>query len=168
MAKKLRIITTGGTFDKLYDPIRGELTFDGSRVPGILAESRCSLDVECEGPLAIDSLYMNDDQRKEVARLCLGSPEEKVVVVHGTDTMVATAKVVLDSMPKGDKHAIVFTGAMVPYSLENSDAAFNIGFAAAAAQFLPPGVYIAMNALVFPADKVRKDRSIGRFVGESL
>lgn len=168
MGKELRIITTGGTFDKLYDPIKGELTFQGSQLPRILAQSRCTLDVELEGPLAIDSLFMNDEQRREVADLCLGSPERMVIVVHGTDTMVETAHVLLDKRTSEDRHTVVFTGAMVPYSLELSDAVFNLGCAEASVQLLEPGVYICMSGKIFPADKVTKDRSKGIFVGDNL
>lgn len=168
MAKQLRIITTGGTFDKLYDPIKGELTFQGSQLPRILSQSRCSLDIEHEGPLAIDSLFMNETQREEVAQLCIRSPERMVVVVHGTDTMVETANVLLKKRAEDDNHTVVFTGAMVPYSLENSDAVFNLGCAETAVQLLEPGVYICMSGKVFQADKVHKDRGHGLFVGENL
>ncbi|MBO4387995.1 MAG: asparaginase [Spirochaetales bacterium] len=164
MAESIRIITTGGTFDKLYDPITGELTFRESQLPAILAQSRCSVDVKLEGPLAIDSLYMNDDQRREVAKLCLSSPQRMVVVVHGTDTMVETAKVVLSERGADDGHVIVFTGAMVPFSLQGSDAVFNLGCAQTAVQLLGPGVYICMSGRIFEADKVRKDRSRGVFI----
>lgn len=168
MSKQLRIITTGGTFDKLYDPIKGELVFRDSQLPRILEQSRCTLDVEVEGPLAIDSLYMNEDQRMKVAELCLRSPENRVVVVHGTDTMVETANVVLSRKAPDDEHVIVFTGAMVPYSLERSDAVFNLGCAESAVQLLPPGVYICMSGRIFRADKVRKDRENGIFVGDGF
>lgn len=168
MLKQIRIITTGGTFDKLYDEIRGELTFKESQLPRILKQSRCTVDVVLEGPLAIDSLFMKEEQRIEVADLCLKSPQKLVVVVHGTDTMVETANVLLRRRPADDDHVVVFTGAMVPYSLENSDAVFNLGCAETAVQLLDRGVYICMSGMVFPADKVTKDRRHGVFCGENL
>lgn len=163
MAKELRIITTGGTFDKEYDAIKGELTFKESQLPRILKQSRCTLDVLIEGPLAIDSLYMNEEQRQEVALLCQRSPEKRVLVVHGTDTMVQTAKLVKSILDKDDQHVVVFTGAMVPYSLENSDAVFNLGCAVSAVSLLPPGVYICMSGKIFDAEKVYKDKNLGVF-----
>lgn len=163
MAKDMRIITTGGTFDKLYDEIKGELTFRQSQLPRILQQTRCTLHIELEGPLAIDSLYMNDEQRSEVAQRCLTSAEEKIIVIHGTDTMVRTAEVVATTLGCDDPHTVVFTGAMIPYSLENSDAIFNLGCSFSAVQLLPRGIYICMCGKVFPWNNVRKNREAGIF-----
>jgi L-asparaginase len=163
MAKDLRIITTGGTFDKLYDEIKGELTFRQSQLPRILQQTRCTLQIELEGPLAIDSLYMNDEQRHEVAQRCLVSEERKIIVIHGTDTMVRTAETVVKTLGDHDRHTVVFTGAMIPYSLENSDAIFNLGCSFSAVQLLPPGVYICMCGKVFSWNNVRKNKEAGIF-----
>lgn len=163
MAKDMRIITTGGTFDKLYDEIKGELTFRQSQLPRILQQTRCTLQIELEGPLAIDSLYMNEEQRREVAQRCLSSAEENIIVIHGTDTMVRTAEVVATTLGCDAPHTVVFTGAMIPYSLENSDAIFNLGCAFSAVQLLPPGIYICMCGKVFPWNNVRKNREAGIF-----
>lgn len=163
MAQDLRIITTGGTFDKQYDAIKGELTFTESQLPRILQQARCTLSVQLEGPLAVDSLYMTEEQRREVASMCFSSLEERVVVIHGTDTMCKTAAVAASVRPSDDRHVIVFTGAMIPYSLENSDAVFNLGCATTAVQLLPPGVYVSMSGRIFPWDNCVKNREKGIF-----
>ncbi len=167
MAQDIRIITTGGTFDKLYDEIKGELIFRESQLPRILHQSRLTLQVQLEGPLAVDSLFMSEEQRAAVAQNCLTSTEDHVVVIHGTDTMVQTATVVAQKLKQADDHhTVVFTGAMIPYSLENSDAIFNLGCAVSAVQLLPPGVYICMCGRIFSWDNVRKNKEKGIF--ESL
>lgn len=163
MAQDLRIITTGGTFDKQYDAISGELTFRESQLPRLLQQSRCTLTVHLEGPLAVDSLYMTEEQRMEVAHSCLHSSEEKVVIVHGTDTMCNTAKVVADTLGKNNRHTVVFTGAMIPFSLESSDAVFNLGCAITAVQVLPPGVYLTMSGKIFTWDNCKKNKEKGIF-----
>ena len=158
----IRIITTGGTFDKLYDAIEGELTFRESQLPRVLQQSRTSLEITLETVLAVDSLNMTEAQRVLIAKHCSASTEDKVVVIHGTDTMVASANVIAQD-PAIEGKTVVLTGAMIPYSLENSDAEFNLGFAIAAVQLLHPGVYIAMGGRVFDYDNVRKNREKGVF-----
>jgi len=155
-----RIIVTGGTFDKRYDAIKGELTFTETHLPALLEQGRVKLPLAVDIRLLIDSLQMTEAHRLEVLEACRASPERSIVVVHGTDTMVQTARVVGGA--KLDK-TIVFTGAMVPYSVQGSDAPFNLGFALAAALTLPAGAYVAMNARIFPWDDVDKDRTAGEF-----
>ena len=161
MAQDLRIITTGGTFDKQYDAIKGELTFRESQLPRILLQARCTLTVHLEGPLAVDSLYMTEQQREEIAQACVHSAEDRIVIIHGTDTMCATARVIAKS--NIDK-TIVLTGAMTPYSLEGSDAVFNLGSAISAVQLLEPGVYITMSGRILLWDNCQKDSNKGIFV----
>ena len=163
MAQELRIITTGGTFDKQYDAISGELTFRESQLPRILGQSRCTLTVHLEGPLAVDSLYMTEEQRVEVAQTCQHSAEDKIIIVHGTDTMCNTAKVIAQSLGEGNTKTVVLTGAMIPYSLEGSDAIFNLGCAISAVQLLPPGVYLTMSGRIFSWDNCRKNKEKGIF-----
>ncbi len=158
----LRIITTGGTFDKRYDAIKGELTFRESQLPRILQQSRLTLSVCLEGPLAVDSLYMSEEERENIVKYIENSEEKRIVVIHGTDTMVNTARLAASS-GKIEGKTVVFTGAMIPYSLENSDAEFNLGFAVASAQLLPSGVYIAMGGRVYNWNEVRKNREKGIF-----
>ena len=159
-APAARIIVTGGTFDKHYDAIKGELTFKETHLPAILEQARVTIPVEIEINQLIDSLHMTDEHRQRVLAACRAAPEKSIVVVHGTDTMAETAQVV-GSARLGK--AIVFTGAMIPYSVQGSDALFNLGFALAMAQALEPNAWVAMNGRVFPWDNVRKDKTGGRF-----
>ena len=156
-----RIIVTGGTFDKHYDAIKGELTFKDTHLPALLEQARVKVPVAIEINQLIDSLQMTDENRQRVLAACRAAPERSLVVVHGTDTMVETASVV--GRAAVDK-TIVFTGAMIPYSVQGSDALFNLGFALAMAQALPPGAYVAMNGKVFPWNDVRKDKQGGEFL----
>ena len=156
----IRIIITGGTFDKHYDEIRGSLTFKDSHLPEILTFVRCTVPIELELNQLIDSLDMHESNRIKVLDSCRRAPEGQIVITHGTDTMAETAAVLGGAAL--DK-TIVMTGAMVPYVFSNSDAVFNLGGALAAAQLLPRGVYIAMNGRVFPWDHVRKNRQLGVF-----
>ena len=155
-----RIIVTGGTFDKRYDAIKGELTFTETHLPALLEQGRVKLPLAVDIRLLIDSLQMTEEHRQQVLEACRESPERSIVVVHGTDTMVQTAQVV--GRATLDK-TVVFTGAMVPYSVQGSDAEFNLGFALAAALTLPAGAYVAMNARIFSWDDVEKDRGEGVF-----
>ena len=155
-----RIIVTGGTFDKHYDAIRGELTFKQTHLPAILERARVTIPVAIEINQLIDSLHMTDEHRQSVLAACRAAPEKSIVVIHGTDTMAETAQVVgRAALGK----TIVFTGAMIPYSVEGSDALFNLGFALAMSQALSPNAWVAMNGRVFAWDNVRKDKSGGVF-----
>lgn len=160
-AHATRILVTGGTFDKHYDAIKGELTFKESHLPAILAQSRVTTQAAIEVIQLIDSLHMTDAHRRQVLEACRAAPERALIVVHGTDTMRETAHVVGAA---GLAKSIVFTGAMVPFSVQGSDALFNLGFAFAAAQLLPDGTYVAMNARVFGWEDVEKNRAEGVFV----
>ena len=156
----IRIIITGGTFDKQYDEIRGSLTFKDSHLPEILKFVRCSVPIELELNQLIDSLDMHTSNRLKVLESCRRAPEDQIVITHGTDTMVETAAVLGEA---GLAKTIVLTGAMVPYVFSNSDAVFNLGCAVTAVQLLPHGVFIAMNGRVFAWDKVRKNKEVGLF-----
>jgi L-asparaginase len=161
----LRIIATGGTFDKHYDELAGKLTFSESQLPDVLKRARLTVPVELEVRSSlIDSLDMVDKDRQEILQSCKNSQEKAIVIIHGTDTMRETAQVL--GAANLDK-VIVFTGAMIPYEIANSDALFNLGFACGVAQLLTPGVYVAMNGQVFLWDNVQKDRSAGVFVTNS-
>ena len=156
----LRIIATGGTFDKRYNELNGTLGFAESHLPAVLARTRMTVSVELEVLPLLDSLDMQDSDRKRVLTSCMASAEKAIVIVHGTDTMTETAAA-LGAVSLGK--TIVLTGAMIPYSIANSDALFNLGFATAAAQTLPAGVYVAMNGRVFAWNNVTKNRSAGVF-----
>ena len=163
VALPLRIIVTGGTFDKHYDEIRGELTFKDSHLPAILKQARVTAPIVLEINQLIDSLHMQEVNRQHILASCQAAPEMHVVVVHGTDTMALTARMLgAAALNK----TVVLTGAMVPYAVMGSDSLFNLGYACAVAQILTPGVYIAMNGQVFPWDHVRKETAAGVFVYE--
>jgi L-asparaginase len=156
----IRVIITGGTFDKHYDEIRGNLTFKDTHLPEIIKGARISVAIELELNQLIDSLDMQTANRLQVLESCRRAPEERIVITHGTDTMVETAEVLGNA---GLAKAVVLTGAMVPYIFNNSDAVFNLGCAVAAVQLLPHGVYVAMNGRVFRWDRVRKNKELGVF-----
>ena len=163
MNDPIRILITGGTFDKEYDEIRGRLYFQDTHLPEMLKLGRCHLDLEVRTLMMIDSLDMTDADRQIIVEQCRNAPEERIVITHGTDTMVETART-LQANALGK--TIVLTGAMIPYKFGSSDGLFNLGSALAFAQTLPPGVYVAMNGRYFAADRVRKNKSAGVF--ESL
>lgn len=156
----VRILVTGGTFDKRYDELHGQLAFQSTQVPDMLRLGRCRLDVETEVVMLKDSLDLTDEDRARIAAACTASPQARLVVTHGTDTMVETARVLATEVPG---KTIVLTGAMVPYAFGSSDGLFNLGSALSFAQVLPPGVYVAMNGQVFRWDRVRKNRAEGVF-----
>jgi L-asparaginase len=156
----LRIIATGGTFDKHYDELTGTLGFADSHLPAALARTRMTVRVELEQLPLLDSLDMMDADRQRVLASCRVAAEPAIVIIHGTDTMRETAGVL---GPAALGKTIVLTGAMIPYEIANSDALFNLGFASGVAQVLPPGVYVAMNGQVFAWDKVTKNRAAGVF-----
>ena len=157
---KIRIFVTGGTFDKDYDEIGGTLTFGDTHLPEMLRLGRCEVDVSVRTLMMVDSLAMTADDRAVIVRNCLTCKESRIVVTHGTDTMVETAAALAAGVPG---KTVVLTGAMVPYAFGSSDGLFNLGSALSFVQVLPPGVYIAMNGRYFQWDQVRKNRDTGAF-----
>ncbi len=151
---------TGGTFDKEYNEITGELYFKDSHVSDMLRLGRCNLDVEIRTLMMVDSLEMTDDDRQIILDHCLRATETRIVITHGTDTMEQTAAKLGRTIR--DK-TIVLTGAMVPYTFGSSDGLFNLGSALAFVQTLAAGVYIAMNGRCFVWNAVRKNRKLGVF-----
>lgn len=156
----IRIFITGGTFDKEYNELTGQLFFNDSQLPEMLELGRNLVPVEIRTLMMVDSLEMTDLDRELIAEHCEKSPEEKIVITHGTDTMPLTAQL-LDGRIKNK--TIVLTGAMVPYKFGSSDGLFNLGSALAFVQTLAPGVYIAMNGRFFDAKNVRKNKLTGLF-----
>lgn len=156
----VRIFVTGGTFDKEYDLIRGQLYFKDTHLPEIFKLGRCTLDLSIRTLMMIDSLDMTREERDLIAMHCMRCSEQQIVITHGTDSMVTTAKILAERQM--DK-TIVLTGAMIPYAFGSSDGFFNLGSALAFAQALPSGVYIAMNGRYFLHDKVQKNRHTGFF-----
>jgi L-asparaginase len=156
----IRIFVTGGTFDKEYNELTGELFFKETHLPEMLVRSRSTLDVTVRTLMMIDSLHMTNEDRDLIVHQCRNSDEEKIVITHGTDTMSVTARVLAEKVP--DK-TIVLTGAMIPYKFGSSDGFFNLGSALAFVQVLPPGVYVCMNGRYFNWDNVRKNKQTGQF-----
>jgi L-asparaginase len=159
----IRIFVTGGTFDKTYDEIRGQLAFTDTHLPEMLDLGRSRVAVSVRTLMMVDSLDMTDADREVIVRNCSQCVESRIVITHGTDTLVDTAAALARATIE---KTIVLTGAMIPYAFGSSDGLFNLGSALSFAQVLPVGVYIAMNGQYFEWDKVSKNRATGVF--ESL
>ncbi len=156
----IRLFVTGGTFDKEYNELTGELVFRDTHVKETLLKGRSRVNIEIRTLMMIDSLTMSREDRRIIAEQCLTAEEDNILITHGTDTMVETAEVIAD---KVRNKTIVLTGAMVPYTFGSSDGLFNLGSALAFAQILPPGVYIAMNGKYFLWSNVQKNKKTGFF-----
>ena len=156
---KILIVTTGGTIDKVYFDVHDYYKIGESQIAEILEESNVTVGYEVVTLFRKDSLELTDEDRALIRQTVEANGHERVVVTHGTDTMVETAKV-LEGVPE---KTIVLTGSLSPARFKSSDAVFNVGCALAAVQCLPPGVYIAMNGRVFSSHNVRKNREQNRF-----
>ncbi|MBP7795402.1 MAG: asparaginase [Elusimicrobiales bacterium] len=159
----IKIIVTGGTFDKEYNEIKGELFFRDTHINEMLTLGRCRVEYKIKKLMMIDSLFMKKSHRLEILKECMNSREKNIVITHGTDTMVDTAKVLGENVESIKNKTVVLTGAMIPYKFGSSDGMFNLGSAISFAQVLPPGVYIAMNGRYFNWYNVTKNRSKGEF-----
>jgi L-asparaginase len=158
---RIRVLVTGGTFDKEYDELTGRLFFRDTHLPEMLRRGRCRLDVILETVMMIDSLELDDEGRAQIVERARASGETAIVVTHGTDTMVKTAGALAAAGLDGK--TLVLTGAMIPYAFGSSDGLFNLGSALSFVQVLPPGVYVAMNGQHFRWDAVRKNTETGTF-----
>lgn len=156
----IRIFITGGTFDKEYNELTGQLYFKDTHMKDLLEKGRNKMPVEIRTLMMIDSLVMTDQDRELIAHQCNQCEENQIVITHGTDTMGETAKLLAE---KVNNKTIVLTGAMIPIKFGSSDGLFNLGSALAFAQSLPPGVYVAMNGRYFTWNNVRKNRETGIF-----
>ena len=159
----IRIFVTGGTFDKEYNELTGSLEFKDTHLPEMLRLGRCRIDVSIRALMMIDSLDMTDADRALIVEQCQQASESRIVVTHGTDTMVETAAALAAAVPPASGKTIVLTGAMIPYAFGSSDGLFNLGSALSFAQTLPAGVYLAMNGRYFQWDRVRKNTETGVF-----
>jgi len=159
----IRIYVTGGTFDKEYNEVSGTLAFRQTHLQEMLRLGRCRLEVSIQTLMMVDSLDMTDADRALMADECRHAREDRIVITHGTDTMVETARVLGGSLPREAGKTVVLTGAMIPYAFGSSDGLFNLGSALSFVQVLPPGVYVAMNGQHFLWDHVRKNRDTGVF-----
>lgn len=156
----IRILITGGTFDKEYDMINGKLDFEETHIPEMLKLGRCTVDTEIRTLMMADSLEMTDTDRELILHNCKTVPEDKILITHGTDTMSITAAYLAKA---NLSKTIVITGAMIPYKFGSSDGFFNLGAALAFLQSLPQGVYVAMNGRYFNWNNVRKNKKTGLF-----
>lgn len=156
----IRIFITGGTFDKEYNELTGQLYFNDSHLPEMLDLGRNLVPVEVRTLMMVDSLEMTNEDRELIAEHCKKSKEDKIIITHGTDTMAETAKLLAEKL---SGKTIVITGAMIPYKFGSSDGLFNLGSAMAFVQTLSPGVYVAMNGRYFNANNVRKNKETGVF-----
>lgn len=157
---KIRVFVTGGTFDKEYDEIKSQLFFKDTHLPEMLKLGRCKLDIDIRTLMMLDSLELTDEDRNVILTNCQKTPEDKIVITHGTDTMIETAKVLASGIK--DK-TIILTGAMVPYKFGSSDGLFNLGSALSFVQVLAPGIYIAMNGEYFLWSEVIKNKQLAQF-----
>ena len=156
----IQIITTGGTIDKVYDPTTGELTFTQSYIQQMIKKSNTTLNFQIDNILAKDSWDISETDRDKILQFCKNSKFDKIIITHGTDTIDKTAKKL--SLLKNK--TIVLFGAMIPYSMTNSDSIFNFGFALSCVQTLKNGVYVAMNGRIFEANNIIKNRDLGIFL----
>jgi L-asparaginase len=156
----IRVFVTGGTFDKEYDEINGRLYFKDTHLKEMFETGRCTVPLEIRTLMMIDSLDMTEADRKRIASNCAKCDEDRILITHGTDTMVETASYLArQTLPK----TIVLTGAMIPYKFGSSDGFFNLGSALGFVQCLPHGVYVVMNGRALPWDHVRKNKKTGMF-----
>lgn len=158
----ISLLVTGGTLDKDYNALNGELEFSHTHLNAMLKQANCTLDIDVKTLMLKDSLEMNEDDREQILQACIDTDANKIVITHGTDTMANTAQHLQKSHHLNEK-CIVITGAMRPFKLGESDAIFNLGSALSAVQLANNGIYICMNAKLFKADQVIKNRQLGVF-----
>jgi L-asparaginase len=159
--EQIQVFVTGGTFDKEYNFINGQLYFKDTHLPSMFERGRCTLDIDVKTLMMVDSLEMTDDDRAFILQTCMDDVSTKIIITHGTDTMVKTATYLAHA---NIHKTIVLTGAMIPYAFgTSSDGFFNLGSALAFVQVLPAGVYVAMNGRYFHWNEVRKNTETGYF-----
>lgn len=156
----IKVFVTGGTFDKEYNLITGDLFFQDTHLKNVFTLGRSTVPVEIRTIMMVDSLSITDEDRQIILHNCQKTKEDRILITHGTDTMVETASLLARNIK--DK-TIVLTGAMIPYTFGSSDGLFNLGCALAYVQVLDPGIYIAMHGRYFPWDNVRKNKKTGYF-----
>ena len=158
--KYIKIFATGGTFDKEYNEINGELFFKKTHLAELLELGRSQLDVQIETLMMVDSLDMNVESKKLIVQKCKKEKTNRIIITHGTDTMVDTAKLLARSIKN---KTVILTGAMIPIKFGSSDGLFNLGSALSFIQVIDPGIYITMNGRYFKWDNVKKNKKLGIF-----
>jgi L-asparaginase len=164
-AEPIRVFVTGGTFDKEYNELTGSLAFKDTHLPEMLRLGRSRVEVSVRTLMMIDSLDMSDADRALIVEHCRQADQSRIVITHGTDTMIETARAIATAQPAVGAKTVVLTGAMIPYAFGSSDGLFNLGSALSFVQVLPPGVYVAMNGRWFDWGHVKKNRKTGVFEG---
>jgi len=158
----IQLYVTGGTFDKDYNYINGELYFKDTHLHQMFERGRCTLKIDIKTLMMVDSLEMTAEDREIIIHNCKKSKSNQIIITHGTDRMVESALLINEAKIEGK--TIILTGAMIPYAFgTSSDGFFNLGSALAFVQSLPPGVYVVMNGQWFNCDKVRKNQGTGYF-----
>jgi len=157
--KKIKFVITGGTIDKVYSEYKGDLSYTISNIQRIIEQSRMTVDYSIETLMLKDSLDLNASDRIGIREYCKTVQEECIIVIHGTDTIVDTAKAL--STLKGK--TIILTGSIIPYVMTNTDAMFNVGSAVAYSQSLQHGTYVVMNGIAFDALNVLKNKETQQF-----
>tara|TARA_B100001741_G_C16488398_1_gene568438 strand:- start:624 stop:1121 length:498 start_codon:yes stop_codon:yes gene_type:complete len=160
MKKYIKIFATGGTFDKEYNEINGELFFKETHLNELLKLGRSQLNVKIETLMLIDSLKMNQKDRNFILEKCANEKTNKIIITHGTDTMIDTAKTLANKI---SNKIIILTGAMIPIKFGSSDGLFNLGSALSFVQILEPGIYVTMNGRYFHWNNVKKNKKLGIF-----
>jgi len=158
--KYIKIFATGGTFDKEYDEINGELFFKETHLDELLSLGRSQLNVKIETLMMVDSLKMSESEKNYIVEKCKEEKTDRIIITHGTDTMVDTAKLIAKHIKE---KTIILTGAMIPIKFGSSDGLFNLGSALSFIQVIEPGVYITMNGRYFKWDNVKKNNQLGVF-----
>jgi len=159
----IQIFTAGGTIDKVYFDAKSEYAVGDPQIADIMQVARVGFDFSCEVLVQKDSLDMTDTDRDYIAGRIAASGADRIILTHGTDTMVETAKAVAARLGPNPHQTVILVGSLAPARFKSSDAEFNIGFAAAAVQTLPPGVHVTMNGQVFNPNAARKNRNENRF-----
>lgn len=158
----IQVFVTGGTFDKEYNMLTGELYFKDTHLNEMFSRGRCEVPIDLKTLMMVDSLEMRDEDRAIIVFNCRKCRQDRILITHGTDKMVETARLLAES--NIENKTIVLTGAMIPYAFgTSSDGFFNLGSAMAFVQVLPPGVYVVMNGRYFQWNRVRKNRQTGNF-----
>ncbi len=156
----IKVLLTGGTIDKYYNPLKGELSFNHTRIAEAFRQGNCTVALDIDTLFLKDSLEMTEADRAQIAAACAACPQQQILITHGTDTMAETARYLLAA---GLGKTIVLTGAMIPLTINGSDGLFNLGSAVMTVQCLPIGVHIAMNGQVFAGETAVKNRALGVF-----
>ena len=157
---KIEVIATGGTIDKVYFDALSDFQIGDSQVPEVFEEANVGFEFSVTSLLKKDSLELTDADRALIRERVLQSDADKILITHGTDTMVQTGQTLAGIADK----TIVLTGSMQPIRLRRTDAVFNLGYAVCALTTMPAGVYVAMNGQIFNPNKAKKDRENHRFV----